>query len=145
MPYKTKRERNEYARRWYTKNTDKCKKKNRRSYLKHQKERIKFERARRNRHRLLMNRLKVNGCAICGYNKCTHSLDFHHVNPQDKKFQISAHQLSFKDERIVDELNKCILLCRNCHGEIHEKIRKYERYLLDDSIHMYQPTKRGEK
>ena len=68
-----------------------------------------------------MKVLKSNGCAICGYNKHSSALDFHHVNKKDKKFQLSVGNLSLSEARIVDELNKCILLCANCHREIHHK------------------------
>ncbi|MCK4330634.1 hypothetical protein KAX02_12425 [candidate division WOR-3 bacterium] len=72
------------------------------------------------RNKKIMRGLKVNGCAMCGYNKCDAALDFHHVNPEDRKFALGVFSMSKKDERIVEELNKCILLCCRCHREIHE-------------------------
>ena len=67
----------------------------------------------------ISNKLKINGCAICGYNKCNIALDFHHSNPKDKKFNIIFGKASsFSNENLTDELNKCILLCKNCHSEI---------------------------
>ncbi len=71
----------------------------------------------------IMKELKINGCAICGYNKCINSLDFHHANPNDKKFQIGKRTLGWSPNKLVDELNKCILLCKNCHYELHDKER----------------------
>ena len=71
------------------------------------------------RKRHFIDGLKINGCAICGYNKCVESLDFHHVNPRDKKFRIAAG--NYTKEKILEEVNKCILLCKNCHFEIHYK------------------------
>lgn len=65
----------------------------------------------------MMHFLKINGCAICGYDKCNAALDFHHVNPEDKKFNIVISRTTRSD--LADELNKCILLCSNCHREIH--------------------------
>ena len=68
----------------------------------------------------MLHAIKINGCAICGYDKCTCSLDFHHVNSENKKFNCGINGLirhSSKD--YVNEISKCILLCRNCHGEIH--------------------------
>lgn len=65
----------------------------------------------------IIHRLKINGCAICGYSKCDAALEFHHTNPEDKKFQVTARTTGYK--KIVEELNKCILLCANCHREIH--------------------------
>lgn len=70
--------------------------------------------------------LKINGCAICGYNKCNAALDFHHVNPKDKKFSVAIGTMGRSDNSIVKELNKCILLCSNCHREIEDKSRRYQ-------------------
>jgi len=67
----------------------------------------------------IMHNLKINGCAICGYNKCDRSLMFHHVNPEDKQLEVAQRILNRKNSVITTELNKCILLCCNCHGEIH--------------------------
>ena len=61
-------------------------------------------------------------CTICGYDKCTRSLDFHHLNPNEKEFTISGGTKSFT--YLKPELDKCILVCRNCHGEIHEELDK---------------------
>ena len=69
-----------------------------------------------------LHELKVNGCAICGYDKCDISLDFHHSNPKDKKYNINLYRIANKD--LTDELNKCVLLCKNCHGEIETLERK---------------------
>jgi 5-methylcytosine-specific restriction endonuclease McrA len=63
---------------------------------------------------------KGGGCAICGYSKCRPALIFHHINPADKGFTISSkYCLSW--ERIQKELDKCILLCQNCHSEEHHR------------------------
>jgi ribosomal protein L32 len=91
-------------------------------YMKDAKQ-INFSRWKKNKVRWhkILDDLKINGCAICGYDKCTHALDFHHVNPEDKKFKINVNFMAFKVEKITTELNKCILLCSNCHREIHKK------------------------
>lgn len=63
--------------------------------------------------------LKINGCSICGYIKCLPALEFHHVNPEDKKFGIKTWDIITRNEdSFVNEINKCILLCANCHREI---------------------------
>lgn len=67
----------------------------------------------------VLYRLKINGCTICGYNKCMASLDFHHVVSEDKKFTIGASSMRRSNKSIVEEINKCILLCSNCHRQIH--------------------------
>ena len=70
-------------------------------------------------NRKIMHELKINGCAKCGYDKCDGSLVFHHVNPEDKKFPVNAKYIYQEIDLLIDEINKCILLCANCHGEIH--------------------------
>lgn len=71
-------------------------------------------------YKIIMHEIKVNGCAICGYDKCDSALDFHHVNSKAKKFNCGLHNLMRRSKNYIKEVNKCILLCRNCHSEIHE-------------------------
>ena len=74
---------------------------------------------RRKKIRKILDELKINGCARCGYNICTSSLDFHHINPEDKKFRLNFCGINeHTDNEIIEEIYKCMLLCRNCHGEI---------------------------
>lgn len=61
---------------------------------------------------------KGGKCIKCGYNKYIGSLDFHHVNPNEKKFNISNLR-TYSFDVLKSELDKCVLLCRNCHGELH--------------------------
>lgn len=63
---------------------------------------------------------KGGKCQNCGYKKSVYCLDFHHVNPEEKDFAIAS--VTRRWEIIKRELDKCILVCRNCHGEIHEEI-----------------------
>ena len=59
-------------------------------------------------------------CQCCGYDKCVASLDLHHLDPTEKEFGLGGIRANPKSwEKIVPELRKCILVCRNCHGEIH--------------------------
>ena len=74
---------------------------------------------RKKENQEILHNLKVNGCAICGYNKYDGALEFHHVNPKDKIFPLSADYMGKKTDDMIKELNKCILLCSNCHKEIH--------------------------
>jgi hypothetical protein len=57
-------------------------------------------------------------CAICGYKEHTEILQFHHTN-KDKSFDIGSAIGNKKDEIIKKEMDKCILLCPNCHDWIH--------------------------
>jgi hypothetical protein len=60
---------------------------------------------------------KGGKCQNCGYNKCIGAMDFHHLDPQEKDFTISGS--AGKWETIKNELDKCVLLCKNCHAEQH--------------------------
>lgn len=57
------------------------------------------------------------GCAKCN-EKRTHLLDFHHIDPNQKDFQIGQGELKGWD-KILKEIEKCILLCKNCHADFH--------------------------
>jgi hypothetical protein len=56
-------------------------------------------------------------CSVCGYNRCLRSLCLHHPG-SDKDINFS-HIKNWKWERVVSEIEKCILICANCHGEAH--------------------------
>lgn len=59
-------------------------------------------------------------CSCCGYKKNIAALEFHHINPENKSFQLDARHLSNTAmDRIIEESKKCILLCSNCHKEVH--------------------------
>ena len=62
------------------------------------------------------------GCAICRYNKCGAALEFHHVDKEEKTDSISAMINRDKSmSEILEEIKKCIILCANCHRELHNK------------------------
>lgn len=68
-------------------------------------------------------------CKKCGYDKCGASLEFHHINPEEKDEKISSlmvHRYDLNNSDIQAELKKCIVLCSNCHHEFH--------YLYDNKI-----------
>lgn len=82
----------------------------------------RVENHRRKRKKLLVD-MKGGKCERCGYDKCIDALEFHHLNPQEKDFGLSdGRTRSFS--RVKEELNKCILVCSNCHKEIHSEIRQ---------------------
>lgn len=63
------------------------------------------------------------GCSICGYNKCQSALALHHLDPSKKEITFGKIRANPKNwNKIVSELRKCILVCHNCHSEIHESI-----------------------
>ncbi len=62
---------------------------------------------------------KGGKCSICGYNKYVGALEFHHLDPEKKDFAISGSGKIRKWEKVKPELDKCALLCSNCHKEVH--------------------------
>jgi hypothetical protein len=60
-------------------------------------------------------------CIICGYSKSYKALEFHHKDPNEKDFIISEYNTNNFDN-IIEEIKKCILVCSNCHREVHDNL-----------------------
>jgi len=77
-------------------------------------------------------------CQCCGYDRCNSAFDFHHINPEEKEFSISTWKHK-SWAKIIKELKKCILVCSNCHRELHKGTRQlpknYARF--DESYETY--------
>lgn len=87
----------------------------------------------RGNKKLLILEVLGNKCAICGYDKCSAALEAHHINPKDKKFTISNYAYkSYEDLR--EELKKCILLCANCHREVHNGMLDLSQFASSFSV-----------
>lgn len=74
---------------------------------------------RRRKIRQMLVEYKGGGCHICGYDKCIDALDLHHKIAALKDFGISSSGLTRSWEKNKAEADKCVLLCANCHREIH--------------------------
>ena len=75
------------------------------------------------RRNMKLQAIKLLGgkCCKCGYNKCIDALEFHHTDPSQKDFKLgSGNTMSWKEYKL--EALKCILVCSNCHKEIHSEI-----------------------
>lgn len=90
----------EYFRNYYKKNKEK-----------HIKSVSKVTKTRKN---FVLKIKKESGCVKCGYNKNPIALQFHHIDPSTKKFNISE-QLTCCIEKLKQEIDKCVILCANCH------------------------------
>lgn len=86
-------------------------------------------------------------CQICSYNKSNAALEIHHINPNEKEFALSKYMSgSVKAwEHLKEEAVKCVLLCANCHREIHNGAtnlpQDFQRF--DESLiisHKQKPT-----
>lgn len=76
-----------------------------------------YQNARARRKHLFLD-IMGNKCQLCGYDKNEKALEFHHINPEEKEFSLSDCALK-KLEEVYNELQKCVLVCANCHRIIH--------------------------
>lgn len=72
-------------------------------------------------HRRFIAELKLScGCCFCRYRCCAAALEFHHVQGRDRSEQFSNMGM----DRLRDEVSKCLVVCANCHRELHDSERK---------------------
>lgn len=98
-----------------------CTKKNGHSYYQRNKRKFKdaFKRRKWEIRDFLLEYKKSLECQQCGDNR-HYVLDFHHINPEQKELCISQiAPKGWSRERIHKELEKCKVLCSNCHREYH--------------------------
>jgi len=96
----------------------------RREYL------IKAVTKRRQKIKLMAIDYKGGRCRICGYNKYPGALDLHHIN--SKSFGISHKGYTHSWEAIKRELDKCILVCANCHRELEAGLTQLPEVIRDE-------------
>lgn len=103
-----------------------CQKLNKKVHYKNNKEQY-FKNSLNNKKWFLELKKELK-CTKCGYNKHPAALDFHHLDPKDKKFNITlTNYPKYSKEQILDEIKKCVVLCSNCHRIEHSK--KYSKIL----------------
>lgn len=70
---------------------------------------------------------KGEKCVRCGFDEFISALEFHHIDPSKKDYNISRKQGSILTEKIKKELDRCMLLCSNCHRGTHNELAERER------------------
>lgn len=80
------------------------------------------------RRRRKANLIKAMGgkCCLCGYNKVQDALEFHHIDPSVKKYGIAERGTCHNLDEDIEEIRKCVLVCANCHREIHANLYSIE-------------------
>ncbi len=68
---------------------------------------------------------KGGKCEKCGYSKCPAALDFHHRDPLEKEFSMASKVRKGWKKELIEELDKCALLCANCHREAHWEEKEF--------------------
>lgn len=66
---------------------------------------------------------KGGKCEKCGYDKCIDALEFHHKDATKKDFGIAADGYTRSIKIVLEEADKCALLCSNCHREEHARLK----------------------
>jgi len=74
---------------------------------------------RRRKLRAMVVAYKGGKCVICGYDKYIGAFALHHLNGSQKEFGLSARGLTRSWEKVKHEADKCVLVCANCHQELH--------------------------
>lgn len=83
-----------------------------------------------------------DSCACCGYNRCDKALEIHHLIPSEKKHNFGSINSGITWQEIDPELKNCVLLCANCHREVHdEMITVSSTYNAEKSQEIYQLEK----
>lgn len=87
------------------------------------------------RRRKIIDIKKQGGgaCAFCGYDKNFAALDFHHVDPTQKEFSVNS-AMKETSAQVAREIEKCVLLCRNCHQELHYPEMAKEKWLVEPTV-----------
>lgn len=107
MPYKNKEDQLACQRNWYKRNKEK-----------------EYKRIKKRRQEIkdwIRKYKETLSCEICNENHPA-TIDFHHHNPKEKDFNISeAERKGMSKKKILEEINKCQILCSNCHRKLHWK------------------------
>lgn len=83
-----------------------------------------------NENRKIVKDIKLDSeCYLCG-DKRHYVLDFHHLISEEKEIEIGLLvKRASSTDRLIKEIDKCVLLCSNCHRELH--FLKKENELID--------------
>ena len=100
---------------------------------------IKAVAKRRKKVREMAVSYKGGKCSLCSYSRCPEALEFHHLDPNQKDFAISQRGHSRSWERVRKELDKCVILCANCHREIHASMQLPQVTVVEQWVNSGKP------
>ena len=111
MPYVDREKQKEYKNAW-----------NKEYYRRNTKQEIKRVATRKAKLRDWLNEYrKSTSCSVCGESDPA-CLDFHHTNPKEKEFSLGDTKASgFSKKRLLNEIQKCVVVCANCHRKAHAR------------------------
>jgi 5-methylcytosine-specific restriction endonuclease McrA len=109
----------------------------RRSYL------IDAVKKRRKKIRQMSIEYLGGRCSRCGYDQCGEALEFHHRVSSKKDFGISSKGYTRSWKRVQEELDKCMLLCANCHREVHAGLQLQRETAVEKLGEFREALQRG--
>jgi transposase len=97
--------------------------------------RCRVEATVRRRHLLKRTLVEEAGgkCILCGYDRCVRALEFHHLDPGAKEFELGQRGCTQSLAALRAEASKCLLLCSNCHAEVEAGITTVPLNLSPDT------------
>lgn len=126
------------CREYYKKNIKNLREKDKIAYKKRAEQR---EKRKQEAYKMLMDLGIMTDCIICDYPKeKIPAIEFHHINPNEKKFIISQLVSTSKSqkERFINEAKKCVCMCANCHRLYHnndeEVVKKYNEVVNNGTL-----------
>lgn len=103
---------------YYEENKEKLQKRNRDYYATNKQKFL--DRKKISTEKILLVKREMGGrCQLCGYDRSLYALQFHHVEEKGKKEYNVSYMSYMPLAKIRKEAKKCILICANCHFEIH--------------------------
>ena len=89
---------------------------------------LDVEQVARRRKKVREKAIEYKGgkCEFCGYSSCNAALEFHHIDATTKKFELSISNMGTAWSTLKLEIDKCLLLCANCHREEHFRLNMLE-------------------
>ncbi|HRH22467.1 MAG TPA: HNH endonuclease signature motif containing protein [Candidatus Paceibacterota bacterium] len=113
----------------------------RRKYADRREALIRAVSKRRKKIKSLAIEYKGGKCQICGYNKYQGALELHHIKKEEKGFGIGDKGYTRSWDKVKAELDKCILLCANCHREVGAGIMQLpSESLVENEVNSGNPT-----
>lgn len=95
-------------------------------------------------YKILCVEYKGGKCVGCGYNKYLAALEFHHLDLTQKDFAVAANgytgDYNKLSDKVTKELDKCVLLCSNCHRETHNPESIWKEITTEVSPLLLSPT-----
>ncbi|MFM2383503.1 MAG: hypothetical protein RIQ72_75 [Candidatus Parcubacteria bacterium] len=84
------------------------------------------------RHKIKQMAIEYKGskCLICNYSKHPGALELHHIDPKQKSFGIGQKGYTRSWQKVKEELDKCVLLCANCHREVEAGVTQLPEEIL---------------